>query len=152
MNASADRLARAVLTAPFIYAMAVPIAFLDVTVSLYQAVCFRVWGVERASRSAYLVIDRHRLSYLNAVQKVHCVYCGYANGVLAYAVDVAARTEQFWCPIKHATDIPAPHDRYAGFLPYGDARAFAEKRLALREAMAEQPAPTAANEPYSLRR
>ena len=149
MNA-AERV-RAVLTAPIIYAMALPIAFLDVTVSVYQAVCFRLWGIERASRSAYLVIDRHRLSYLNAVQKVHCVYCGYANGVLAYAVDVTARTEQFWCPIKHATDIPAPHDRYAGFLPYGDARAFAQKRLALRDALAEPPAPTAASEPYTLR-
>ena len=59
-----------------------------------------------------LVFDRHRLGYLNAIEKVHCVYCGYANGLVAYAREIAARTEQYFCPIKHAAPIAAPHDRY----------------------------------------
>ena len=38
--------------------------------------------------------------------------------------DVAARTEQYRCPIKHARDIPAPHQRYHMFLDYGDAHGY----------------------------
>jgi hypothetical protein len=57
----------------------------------------------------------------------NCVYCGYANGVLAYVREIAARTEQYWCPIKHARPIPAPHARYRVFLEYGDARAYRQE-------------------------
>jgi hypothetical protein len=37
---------------------------------------------------------------------------------------VAARTEQHWCPIRHAHRIEHAHDRYSHFLPYGDAAAY----------------------------
>ena len=46
-------------------------------------------------RGQYIVIDRHRLKYLNAIEKLNCVYCGYGNGVIAYARDIAGRTEQY---------------------------------------------------------
>jgi len=48
----------------------------------------------------------------------------YANGLLAYATEIAARTEQYFCPIKHARKILGVHDRYARFLGYGDAADF----------------------------
>ena len=48
----------------------------------------------------------------------------YANGLLAYATEIAARTEQYFCPIKHARKILGVHDRYARFLDYGDAADF----------------------------
>lgn len=35
----------------------------------------------------------------------------YANGVLTYAQEIASRTEQYWRPVKHATDPAAPHAR-----------------------------------------
>jgi hypothetical protein len=59
-----------------------------------------------------VVIDRHRLGYLNPVQKLNCVFCGYGNGVIAYAREITARTEQYWCPIKHALKVKGSHDRY----------------------------------------
>jgi len=52
------------------------------------------------------------------------MYCSYANGLLAYAVEIAGRTEQHWCPIKHARRIQHAHDRYSHFLPYADASGY----------------------------
>ena len=125
-----------VLTAPVIYALIVPIVLLDLLVTLYVAVCFPVYGIARVRRGDHVAMDRHRLGYLYAVQKVNCVYCGYANGVLSYAREVAGRTEACWCPIKHARRMADPHDRMAGFADYGDAEAFrdeiARERAALR--------------------
>ena len=95
---------------------------MDIWISLYQWVCFRVYGVPRVRRQDYLIIDRHRLGYLNGIEKLNCVYCGYANGLFAYLREIAGRTEQYWCPIKHARKIRQPHSRYPRFLEYGDAR------------------------------
>mgnify|MGYP005852257819 CR=1 FL=1 len=60
-----------------------------------------------------------RLSGL--IEQYNCVYCGYGNGVLAYAREVAARTEQYWCPIKHARKVLGRHSRYHDFIDFGDA-------------------------------
>jgi hypothetical protein len=116
----------AVVTAPFIYACIIPFALLDLFVSTYQAVCFPVYGIPKARRRDYLAIDRNRLRYLNAVEGLNCMYCSYANGLLAYVVEIAGRTEQHWCPIRHARRIQNAHDRYSHFLPYGDAHAYRE--------------------------
>jgi len=61
------------------------------------------------------------------------MYCSYANGLIAYVREVASRTEQCWCPIKHARRVIAAHDHYAAFLDYGDAEAYRRKLQALRE-------------------
>jgi hypothetical protein len=117
----------AILTAPFIYAVFIPFVLLDLFVSVYQAVCFPVYGIPKARRKDYIAIDRNKLRYLNALEGLNCMYCSYGNGVLAYAVEVAGRTEQHWCPIKHARRIQNAHSRYANFLPYGDAAAYREQ-------------------------
>ena len=126
-----------ILTAPFIYAVAVPVFALDVVASLYQAVCFRVYDVKQVKRRDYVVFDRHRLPYLNLIQKVNCFYCSYANGVIAYVHEIASRTEQYWCPIKHAERISGTHRRYGEFLEYGDVGDYPEgldkQRQRLRE-------------------
>jgi len=117
----------AVLTAPFIYACFIPFVLLDLFVSTYQAVCFPVYGIPKARRKDYMAIDRNKLRYLNALEGLNCMYCSYANGLLAYVVEIAGRTEQHWCPIKHARRIQHTHDRYSHFLPYGDASAYRER-------------------------
>ena len=117
----------AIVTAPFIYACIIPFALLDLFVSLYQAVCFPVYGVPKARRRDYMAIDRNKLRYLNALEGLNCMYCSYANGLLAYVVEIAGRTEQHWCPIKHARRIQNAHDRYAHFFPYGDASAYRQR-------------------------
>lgn len=129
---------RHIITAPVIYALIVPFAFLDLTVSIYQAICFRAYGISRVKRRQFIVIDQHRLPYLNAIEKLNCVYCGYANGVIAYVREVASKTEQYWCPIKHARRVRSCHHRYYDFVDYGDAENFKAKLNDLRTALREE--------------
>jgi hypothetical protein len=120
------------LTAPIIYSLIVPIALLDLWISLYQSMCFPIYGIARVRRSAYIVIDRNHLGYLNAVEKLNCVYCGYVNGVFAYVREIAGRTEQYWCPIRHAKRVRAPHPHYREFVDYGDADGYHRELPVLR--------------------
>lgn len=122
-----------VLTAPVIYALVVPLVLLDLAVMLYQTVCFPAYGIAKVRRSDYLVFDRHHLAYLNAMEKLNCAYCSYANGLVAFVREVAARTEQHWCPIKHARRVIGAHAYYAGFIDYGDADAYRRQIAAMAE-------------------
>lgn len=119
-------------TAVVTYAVVVPLAVLDLSVTVFQWICFPAWGVARVKRADHVVIDRQYLAYLNGIEKFHCVYCGYANGVIAYAREIAARTEQYWCPIKHARPGPVQHDRAREFLDYGDAEGWRGKLEEIR--------------------
>lgn len=121
------------LTAPIIYSLILPLALLDLFVALYQHTCFRAWGIGRVPRRDYIVIDRHRLAYLNSIEKLNCVYCEYANGLIALVREVASRTEQYWCPIRHALKVKDAHPRYRNFAAYGDAEDFRRRLQALRE-------------------
>jgi N-glycosylase/DNA lyase len=69
---------------------------------------------------------------LNAIEKLNCVYCGYANGVLAYAREIAGRTEQYWCPLRHALRVRGPHAQYRDFVEYGDAAGYRARLEELR--------------------
>ena len=89
------------VTAPAIYGLIIPVVVVDVFVTLYQAICFPVYKIPKVQRSKYLALDRGKLSYLTLAQKINCLYCDYANGVFAYATEIAGRTEWYWCPIKH---------------------------------------------------
>lgn len=115
------------LTVPVIWSVLLPIALLDLAVSIYQAICFPIYGIPKVQRSDYLLFDRHRLSYLNAIEKLNCEYCAYANGIFGYVVEVAGRTEQFWCPIKHALRIKSMHSRYKNFFDFGDAEHYRQR-------------------------
>lgn len=109
---------------PVLYSLVVPFLLLDVWVTLYQWLCFPLFGLARVRRRDYFQLDRHKLPYLNAIEKANCTFCTYANGVVAYVREVAALTEQYWCPIKHATPVPAPHAHYHEFFEYEDGAAF----------------------------
>ena len=135
-----------VVTAPVIYSLIVVFVVLDLWVSLYQAICFRVYGIPQVRRRDYLVFDRKNLAYLNALEKLNCAYCSYANGVIAYVREVAARTEQYWCPIKQARRVIGAHARYAGFSEYADAEHYRERLRALRKELQEEEAPDGATD------
>ena len=121
------------VVAPAVYGLIVPIVILDLGVTVFQLICFTAWGMARIERSDYVIVDRHRLAYLNGIQKLNCLYCGYANGVIAYAREAASRSEQFWCPIKHALRVRTPHRRYRSFLDYGDGEGFRAQLDRLRD-------------------
>jgi hypothetical protein len=111
----------AILTAPVIYIGVVPFLLLDLFLAFYQTICFPVYGIPKAKRSDYLVFDRGRLGYLNLVERINCAYCSYGNGLFAWAREISARTEQHWCPIKHARRLREAHSRYPHFVDYGNA-------------------------------
>lgn len=124
---------RNVLTAPIIWLCLVPALLLDLAVSLFQLVCFPVYGIPRVRRSDYIIIDRHYLAYLNIIEKVNCLYCSYFNGLVSYVGEVAGRTEQYWCPIKHARRLKSLHSRYDKFVEFGDSDAYRAQRETLRK-------------------
>ena len=125
------------LTAPVIYALIVPILFLDLSITVYQHICFRAYGLPRVKRGNYFVFDRAHLAYLNLIEKVNCAYCSYGNGVMAYGREVVARTEQYWCPIKHARKIMTAHPYYTGFVDFGDAQSYKDELENLRTELAK---------------
>jgi hypothetical protein len=122
------------MTAPFIYSVFVPFLLLDLWITMYQAICFRAWNIGRVRRRDYFAIDRHRLAYLNGIEGLNCLFCSYANGLIAYVREIAARTESYWCPIRHARRLRGTHDRYAAFAAYGDPGAYRQRLAALRAA------------------
>jgi len=126
-----------VLSAPVIYSLILPFAVVDLWVSLYQAICFRVYGIPQVPRGRYMIFDRTGLPYLNAIEKLNCAYCSYVNGVIAYAREIGARTEQYWCPIKHTRRLMGSHGRYAGFSDFGDGDSYREGLEASRRALRE---------------
>ena len=130
---------RNVVSAPFIYAMIIPLLLLDLFVTTYQAVCFPLYRIPKVTRSNYIIVDRHHLGYLNVIEKLNCIYCGYADGLLAYTRQILSRTEMYWCPIKHARKVLDPHRRYARFSDFGDGDDFEAHAATMREQVAPLP-------------
>ena len=126
-----------VLTAPVIYAVLLPMLLLDFAITVYQHICFRAYGIPRVRRSDYFVYDRAHLAYLNLIEKINCAYCSYGNGLMAYGREVVARTEQYWCPIKHARKVMAAHPYYTGFVDFGDAQSYKDELENLRTELAK---------------
>jgi hypothetical protein len=126
-----------VITAPVIYSVLFPMLLLDLFITIYQHVCFRAYGISRVKRSDYFVYDRAHLAYLNLIEKINCAYCSYGNGLMAYGREVVARTEQYWCPIKHARKIMAAHPYYTGFVDFGDAQSYKQELENLRTELAK---------------
>ena len=139
-----------ILSAPVIWSCLIPALLLDLAVTIYQWVCFPIYHIPKVRRDDYLVIDRHALTYLNAIEKLNCVYCGYVNGLIAYVQEIGGRTEQYWCPIKHARKIRTLHSRYAKFVEFGDAETYraslAKIRADFDDLKEEQAPPASANQ------
>jgi len=123
------------ITGPIIYSMIIPLLITDFFVTFYQLTCFPIYGIKRVRRSDYIIYDRMHLNYLNFIEKFHCTYCAYGNGMIAYVSEVIARTEQYFCPIKHARKILGTHSRYERFLEYGDAEDYQKKLEEYRRAL-----------------
>ncbi len=127
------RALRHVLTAPFIFGAVIPIIIMDIYIEVYHRICFPFYRIPYVKRKHYIKVDRHKLSYLRVGQKINCVYCGYANGVINYWRAIVGETEKYFCSIKHQQDdkfIPPEH--HQDFLEYTDKesfeREFASKR------------------------
>ncbi len=97
-----QRLILHIISSPLIWLPLPILIILDLFTSIYQAVCFPIYQIEKVKRSAYiLIMDRNKLAYLEPFEKLGCMYCGYANGLLLYVKEIAGRTEKYWCGIMH---------------------------------------------------
>lgn len=125
------------ITGPIIYSMIIPLVITDVFITFYQMTCFPIYGIKKVRRADYIIFDRQQLNYLNFIEKFHCTYCAYGSGMIAYISEIVARTEQYFCPIKHARKILGTHSRYARFLDFGEAENYEAKleeyRIALNK-------------------
>lgn len=126
------------ITGPIIYGMIIPLLMLDLVVSFYQMTCFPIYRVAKVRRADYIVFDRQHLEYLNFIEKFHCTYCAYGTGLIAYIGEIIARTEQYFCPIKHAHKALGTHSRYARFLDYGEAADYEARLEEFRVALARR--------------
>ena len=124
---------RIVLSVPFIYSLILPMLLLDCALSLYQWVCFPLYRIPVVRRKDCWAFDRAHLAYLNALEKINCAYCSYGNGLAAYFTEIASRTEQYWCPIKHARRVQHAHTRYRHFVDYGNAEQYLAELEKLRQ-------------------
>lgn len=118
-------------SAPFIWLPLIGLLFLDILVTLYQAICFPIYKMEKVKRSEYILVrDRNKLKYLNPLEKLGCMYCGYGNGFLLYAKEIAGRTEKYWCGIKHEAKPgfkPQVDQTERNFSEFGDEADFHKK-------------------------
>jgi len=51
-----------ILSAPVIYLMIIPALLMDASVTLYQVLCFSIYGIPEVKRREHIILDRH---YLN---------------------------------------------------------------------------------------
>jgi hypothetical protein len=66
-----------ILSAPLIWLCIFPVILIDITISLYQAACFPIYGIPQVKRQDYIIFDRQFLNYLNIIEKINCGYCSY---------------------------------------------------------------------------
>ncbi|MGA9045630.1 hypothetical protein [Sulfuricurvum sp.] len=126
------------LSTPVIWSVLLPAVILDAFVTVYQWVCFPIYKITKVKRSDYIIVDRHRLGYLNLIEKFNCLYCSYFNGLMGYISEIAARTEQYWCPIRHASRVKTIHSRYQNFFEYGDSGDYRKGIKRLRKELMEE--------------
>lgn len=126
------------ITGPIIYSMIIPLVIADIFISFYQFTCFPIYGIKQVRRGDYIIFDRQQLNYLNFIEKFHCTYCAYGSGMIAYISEIVARTEQYFCPIKHARKVLGTHARYARFLDFGEAEDYEAKLEKFRQQLAQE--------------
>ncbi len=116
------------ISIPFIWGMFIFFVIFDIALEIYHQICFRLYKLPLVDRSNYIKIDRHKLNYLSFMDKIRCMYCGYANGVLAYAVKITGDTEKYWCAIKHERDDNfAEPAHQKDFVEFGDEAEFVNR-------------------------
>lgn len=116
---------RNVISAPFIWAMIIPLFLCDICWEIYRRICFLLYGIPYVKRSEHIrILDRKKLPYLTWYEKLCCAYCGYANGWLHYASVIAGKTKSYFCAVAHLEVrgyIPTEHEKL--FAKYGDEAA-----------------------------
>lgn len=122
-----------IISLPIIWLCLVPTVLMDLVVCFYQFTSFPLYGIPKVKRADHVIFDRRHLRYLNVIEKLNCLYCSYFNGVISFVREVGARTEQYWCPIKHAAQLKSIHSRYHTFVDFGDSDQYRSKLPDIRK-------------------
>jgi len=123
-----NRFIQTIITATLLFIIAPFIVLLDIFVEIYHRIGFPLCNIPLVKRKSYIKIDRYKLKYLNLVDKLACTYCGYANGFAKYITEIGARTEKYWCGIKHQKIKGFIEQKHQNkFLEYGDEKAYNKK-------------------------
>ena len=118
---SGMKLLKHILSIPFIWLPVFPAFAMHLSTFIYQAICFRLYGIERVKLRPHMSFDREKLSYLSLVDKLNCAYCSYMNALFPYITEITRRTEYYWCGVKHRNQPNNPAFAYqAKFAEYGD--------------------------------
>ncbi|RJQ16755.1 hypothetical protein C4573_01680 [Candidatus Woesearchaeota archaeon] len=91
-----------------------PLMLADIFARQFQFVYFGLHDIPKIKRSDYFAMDRQLLSKLTFFQKMNCMYCEYANGVVAYIKAVVNQMEIYSCAIKHVHQ-PEGHEHQHDF-------------------------------------
>ena len=110
---------------PILSLLAFPILVLDILVEIYHKTCFPLYGTKYVKRKDFIKFDRHKLDYLNIIQKMYCFYCAYGNGVVLYWGEIAANTEKYWCGIMHKKELE--YQKRLKFAKYNNKKDFEKK-------------------------
>jgi hypothetical protein len=87
---------------PLLRTLIIPLVISDIRIEIYHRILFPLYKIPYVKRGNYIqIMDRAKLPYLNVVQKIYCMYCGYANGLVRYRVQIAGDTEHYRCGIQH---------------------------------------------------
>jgi len=117
------------LLMPLLWTLIIPLMVTDIWIEMYHRILFPLYKLPYVKRSDYIqIMDRARLPYLNIIQKIYCMYCGYANGIVRYRVQIAGETEHYRCGIQHQKRknfIVEEHQK--DFAKYGDKNDFIKK-------------------------
>lgn len=122
-----------IVSIPFIYMMFIPAFLLDIFLIIYQYTALKLYKIPLVKRNDYIIFNRKELAYLNLIQKVNCLYCSYINWLFQYAVEIAGRTEKYWCPIKNIGKKHWTHDWEEHFADYWDVEWFKKTFCSLKE-------------------
>ncbi|MFZ2803820.1 MAG: hypothetical protein WA001_01210 [Patescibacteria group bacterium] len=120
-------LIRVWIVAPVIYAMIIPIAFIDLCASVYQCICFWAYKIPHVERKKYVRLLWRGSGVIKGIDRFNCMYCSYSNGVIAYVRAILIETEKYWCPIKYKArkDFTPPHPQ-GSYADPGDTKGLAE--------------------------
>ena len=123
-----------VILLPLLWILIIPLVILDISIEIYHRILFPLYKLLYIKRGDYIqIIDRAKLPYLTIVQKINCIYCGYANGVVRYRVQIAWETEHYRCGIQHQKKknfVVEEHQK--DFAKYGDKHDFLNKYCSKR--------------------
>jgi hypothetical protein len=100
-----------VLSTLFLYVCFLVFLVLDILVSAYQAVCFPIYEIPKVHRMDYFRFGPSKPFSCNRLERLKSRWCSYTNGLIAYVAEIAARTEDHWCPVDPFHKVPSPHSR-----------------------------------------